>query len=90
MNDKKGTYIFVVDRGFVLVARAKLSTELAFHWDLECARVIQRWGTSQGLSQLVNGPLEVTVLQAKAEEFLPQRAILRIIKVEEEAWSPHL
>lgn len=30
----RGTFIFVVDRGFVIVGKAEIDSELALHWKL--------------------------------------------------------
>ena len=42
----RGTYIFVLDRGFVVVVRAELHPELAFHWKA-FGRTIRGWGTTE-------------------------------------------
>ena len=85
-----GIFIFVLDRGFVVVGRAELSTELVFTWHLTPGRTVRRWGTTRGLAELVNGPTANTVLDDPAERFIPFRSVIEIIKVEEEKWLPLL
>jgi len=86
----KGTFIFVLDRGFVLVGRAEIDPDLAFHWKLSPGRTVRRWGTTQGLTQLQDGPLANTVLDLPAVRHVPFRAVLEIIEVSEEKWKKHL
>lgn len=83
--------ILVLDRGFVLVCRCEEPTQFAFWMTVTDARIIRRWGTTRGLVQLKNGPTSETVLDELAEEEnIPTRAIIRIIKVNQDAWEPHL
>lgn len=86
----RGTFLFVLDRGFVVVGNAEVSTELAFTWKLSPGRTVRRWGTTHGLTELKNGPLRETVLDPPAVEYVPFRAVLRIIEVSEEKWKKHL
>lgn len=79
--------ILVCDRGFVLVGRVSVDEERAFHWRVRDCRCVRRWGTTNGLAQLRTGPTENTVLDDMADESVPFRAVLRIINVEEAAWS---
>jgi len=85
-----GTFIFVLDRGFVVVGKAELDPDLAFTWKLSRACTIRHWGTTEGLGQLVQGPLPNTKLDPVVEERIPFRAVLRILTVEAEAWDPVL
>ena len=86
----EGIKILVLDRGFVLLARIMPHPTLAFHWRCEPARTIRVWGTTQGLTELVNGPTDKTVLDPPANESHPFRAVLRIIDVEEKSWKKYL
>lgn len=86
----KGTFIFIADRGFVIVGAAELDPQLAFHWKLSPGRTIRVWGTTNGLSELINGPTKSTILDPPAVHRLPFRGIIDIIEVKEEKWAPHL
>lgn len=86
----KGTFIFVLDRGFVVVGRAEIDPDLAFHWKLSPGRTVRRWGTTEGIAQLKDGPLAATVLDLPAVRHVPFRAVIELIEVEETKWAPHL
>jgi hypothetical protein len=89
MTDPR-TLLFVLDRGFVVVGRARLDPYLAFAWLLEPGRTVRRWGTSKGLAELVGGPTRETVLDPPAVRHVPFRAVIEIIEVSEEKWANHL
>lgn len=76
-----GLFIFVCDRGFVIVGEAELHEGLALWWHLPRSRTIRSWGTSEGLSQLINGPLPGTILDPVCERSLPFRSVIDIIHV---------
>jgi hypothetical protein len=83
--------MLVLDRGFVLVGRCPDPEGFAFWLPVTDCRVVRRWGTTNGLCELVNGPLSDTVLDAMSlRERVPVRAILRVIDVSQEAWAGHL
>lgn len=83
--------IMVLDRGRVLVGRVSRHPELAFHWYVQGARVIRRWGTTRGLEQIANdGPTKDTVLDDPCDTDVPFRAVLEIKHVREEKWRSHL
>ena len=89
----KGIFIFILDRGFVTVADAEIDEKLAFHWHMKAGRTIRRWGTTQGLAELKDGPLEQTVLDQVCERHTPFRSVLDIIVPSEkgnEAWKKSL
>lgn len=89
----QGIFIFVCDRGFVHVGEAEMSKELALSWHLPRSRTIRVWGTSQGLSELKDGPTEKTVLDTVCERHIPFRAVLDIIHLTEKgkkAWTKSL
>ncbi len=81
--------IFVLDRGFVVVGRASLSSEIVHAWQVY-GRTIRRWGTTQGLAELRNGPLPQTVLDLPSHRLIPFRAVIEILEVEAEKWEPYL
>ena len=86
----EGMYLFVLDRGFIVVGRAQVHPLLAFHWLVSPGRTVRRWGTSRGLAELVGGPNSETVLDDPAERSIPWRAVIEMIRVEEDKWLPHL
>ena len=76
----EGIFIFVLDRGFVVVGEAELSKDLALHWHLPRSRTVRNWGTSQGLSELCDGPVEgKTVLDPVCERVTPFRSVLDML-----------
>ncbi len=81
--------IVILDRGFVCVGTLEPHPDFAFHW-LFTGRTIRRWGTTEGLAQLANGPLPNTALDAPETSDIPWRAVLKTLHVSEEAWLPHL
>jgi hypothetical protein len=80
------TLLFVLDRGFVVVGRAELDPDLAFHWLLKPGRTVRRWGTTKGLAELKDGPLTNTVLDDPVTRHVPFRSVIEIIEVGEKAW----
>lgn len=81
--------ILLLDRGWVKVGFLGES-ERPFHYSLTNCRVIRRWGTTNGLAQLKNGPLADTVLEEIHNSEIPWRAVLDIIEVDQEKWKSHL
>jgi hypothetical protein len=79
----KGYKILVLDRGFVVCGYIEPSSELAFHWCFSGC-TIRVWGTTEGLTELCDGPTNITKLDRKASEHIPFRAVLRVIDLTEE------
>ena len=69
-------YIVVLDRGFVYVGTVTQSGE---YLRIEDAKNIRKWGTTKGLGELVNGPLNDTVLDKVGIVLVPQRALIHLI-----------
>lgn len=61
-----GQSIIAATNGFVFYADSFAYDAAAQMWQAVNARCIRRWGTSDGLSQLVKGPTSETVLDAVA------------------------
>lgn len=77
---KPGIYLFVLDRGFVIVGEVEsVNEEMALFVELSRSRTVRRWGTAEGLAQLKDGPLPQTVLDACCRRSVPVRAILDVI-----------
>ena len=72
-----GTQIVVADRGFVYVGKVTLDGDAA---TITNARNIRKWGTTQGLGELVGGPTKDTVLDQVGEVVIPMRAVIHFIK----------
>lgn len=88
-----GTFIFVCDRGHVIVGHSIMSDDLDFAFHLSRSRTIRNWGTTEGLAELQNGPTEATVLDAVCTRTIPFRSVIDIIhltKKGEEAWKKSL
>ena len=72
-----GTQIVVADRGFVYVGTVKTDGDFA---TITNARNIRKWGTTQGLGELIDGPKPETKLDMVGEVVLPMRAVISFIK----------
>lgn len=69
--------IVIADRGWVFVGKTE---EMGDKLIVENARVIRRWGTTQGLGQLAeSGPQPNTVLDPLGRLVLPSRAVIGIV-----------
>src|SRR5690349_13226036 len=87
----EGIRILVLDRGRVKVGRLSYHPQLAFHWFFEDARVIRRWGTTQGLEQIArDGPTSETVLDLACDCIIPFRGVIEILEANAEKWEAHL
>ena len=82
--------IFTLDRGFVLVGKAEIDPDLAFHWKLSPCRTIRVWGTTEGLAELQDGPTKDTVLDKVCTERVPFRSVIKIMEVDDKKWKKHL
>lgn len=88
----KTTVILVLERGYIQVCEIEgRAWDYGIWLSYTNARIIRRWGTTQGLAELQNGPTRETVLDAiEASGEVPVRAIIKVINVDQEAWHPHL
>lgn len=71
-----GQNIVVLDRGFVYVGDCTLEGDFI---RIENAKNIRYWGTTQGLGQLVNGPLPSTKLDNIGTVLAPMRALIHLV-----------
>ena len=83
--------IVVIERGFVYVGRVSNGDGC----DGQCvtihgARSLIRWGSSQHLGELVNGPLENTKLGAACTVRVRESQIIHMIEVSQDAWKQHV
>ena len=85
----EGTFIFVCDRGFVIVGKGGPSQDMPFAWKLTQSCTIRNWGTSNGLAELQDGPTSSTQVDVVCQRTLPHRSIIDIIHLTKkgiEAW----
>lgn len=78
--------IVVIERGFVYVGRLE-STEDGYI--IHSARSLIRWGSSQHLGELINGPLQNTKLGAPCTVRVHDRQIIHTIEVNNDAWKSY-
>jgi len=71
--------ILVLWYGWVLVGRYEKKEKRLYD-----AQVIRRWGTTQGIGQLRNGPLPETVLEPLGDVDIPQKPL---IIIEAKGWK---
>jgi len=82
--------ILVIECGFVYVGRVDDRDgcdEMTI--SIYNARSLIRWGTSQHLGELVNGPLENTKLGASCTVRVRESKIIHVIEVNQDAWNKH-
>lgn len=72
-----GQHIVVLDRGFVYVGDVLINGDYVTIKNAQCIRV---WGTTNGLSQLQNGPLSSTKLDDKCEVIATMKSVIHFIK----------
>lgn len=85
MQKEWGVCLFVATNGFVWVARSITYDGTFYH--LSYARTIRRWGTKNGLNQLVDGPTSETILDAPADLVsVTSQMAIAIIPCREEKW----
>lgn len=87
MSEQNPINIVVLDRGFVYVGRTKVEGDFII---ITQAKNIRRWGTTRGLGELVTGPTKDTKLDPVGTVKAPIRALISLISVEEEKWTPIL
>jgi hypothetical protein len=76
--------IVILQRGWVMVGEYHADGDA--RW-LENAKVIRRWGTTQGLGQLINGPLPETVLDPAGRVDFHVLGVVATIKCDAVAWG---
>lgn len=84
-----GVYILVLDRGFVVVGTIEPHPTLVYHW-LCRGRTVRRWGTTDGLAQLCNGPQPDTVLDPICTRSIPWRSVIEMQHAEVKPWKTSL
>ena len=79
--------IVVLDRGFVFVGKTTRTDEFMY---IDNAFNIRKWGTTDGLGQLRNGPTKETVLDDSGTIRAPMRAVIFTIDCDDSKWTPLL
>ena len=79
--------IVVLDRGFVFVGYV---TQTDTEMYIDKARCIRKWGTTQGLGELKNGPVKETVLDAVCTVRPQLKAVIFTIDCNQSKWTPFL
>lgn len=80
--------IVVLQRGWVAVGQVAESEDAPDEFVISDAHILRRWGTSKGLGELVNGPLENTVLDPAGTVRTNKLGVVMRVDVSEAAWSP--
>ena len=81
--------IVVIERGFVYVGRVEKNDETG-DVTIYGARSLIRWGSSQHLGELVDGPLKNTKLGASCTVLVRQQQIIHMIEVNNGGWNNHI
>lgn len=76
-----GTYIVVLDRGWVYVGKPEVRGDVL---RIDGARCIRYWGTTCGLGELRNGPTPSTKLDDAGVVLVPMRSVIHLIKCSRE------
>jgi len=87
LNLSKDIRICILQRGWVAVGRFIQKDSDCV---LETASVIRRWGTSNGLGELISGPLPDTTLDKCGTLRFHELAIVATLDCEAGKWEKHL
>lgn len=86
--------IVVLERGFVFVGRVTnpLGCEQCCNHDvqIDSARSLIRWGTTQHLGELANGPMANTKLGAPCTVRVKQSQVIYQMEVSQDGWHNHV
>lgn len=88
MQDFGPIKIVVLERGFVYVGRVE--SDIADDITIRGARSLIRWGTTEHLGQLVNGPLPNTKLGSSCTVQVRRGQVIHMIEVNNDAWNKHI
>ncbi len=87
MHEDGETVIVVLPRGWVAVGTWNNDGRYVRLTD---SRIIRRWGTSEGLGELVNGPLSGTTLDKGGELRFSEMAVVLTFVCNLEGWADAL
>lgn len=71
-----GQHIVVLDRGWVYVGEVR---ELPDRLVIDAAKCIRRWGTTNGLGELRDGPTRSTILETAGQVIVYRHAVIHMI-----------
>jgi hypothetical protein len=77
LREVSGQQIVILDRGFVYVGECRREGDCLV---ITNAKNIRKWGTTQGLGQLRNGPLSDTVTDDVGEVIAPWKSVINLIQ----------
>jgi len=85
-------YIFVMERGFVLVGMPQQNSDNFLFWNLTSCGVVRNWGTTEGLGQLAReGPRTETKIDREPDGTeISKHATYRRIPCNMKAWKKWL
>ena len=83
MKKHLGMQIVVIDNGFVNVGDCSIEGQML---RIDGCKNIRRWGTTQGLDQLVNGPLKETKVDPAGVVLVPFNRVIFFMQVSK-GWS---
>lgn len=85
-------YIFVMERGFVIIGLAEQNKNDFLFWNLTKCGTVRRWGTSAGLGELASkGPLPNTQIDREPDGTeISKKACYRRIPCDMKAWKKWL
>ena len=82
--DALGWRIVVLQRGWVVVGNVlRIGSDI----EIRSARVIRRWGTTSGLGELRDGPLEGTTLDEAGTVYAHELGVVLMLDVKAEKWA---
>ena len=79
--------IVVLDRGFVFVGYVTKVDDVMY---IDKARCIRKWGTTEGLGELKNGPLPDTQLDSSCTVRPQMKAVMFTIDCDQAKWKAAL
>ncbi len=79
--------IVVIDHGFVYVGRW---VNCNGYMRIEGARCLIRWGTTEHLGQLKDGPRPETKLGERCTVEVREARVNHVITVDQDAWKEHI
>jgi len=82
-----GVRIVVLQRGWVVVGAYSEDGDEVL---VTSAKVIRRWGTTQGIGELVDGPTKDTVLDLAGTVRAHRLGVLFTLDCDGDAWRDHL
>ena len=75
-REELGQQIVVLDKGFVYVGDVSMNNQYVL---IQNAKNLRRWGTTEGLGQLRNGPLPETKIDQCGTILAPKHSLVHFI-----------